>query len=400
MNLNARQTGCPVWSLHKLGPVALALFALTSGCDLMPSDGPNANNVVARVSENLKPTAVMRVAMVGIDARIAQEAQAFYAPVAPSVPEAFRDSTNFGRAGIGDVLRITLWEATDSGIFSSKERKGAEVTVRVDVDGTIAIPYAGRFPVAGRRLSQIESEIVQRLKDQAVQPQATVMIENMISSSASVQGEVGKPGPYPILKPDQRVLDVLALAGGAKYPPYDTNVRLTRGNSTMSMSLQDVITQPNMYNVSISAGDTLLFTRLSQKFMAFGSVLQPGEQLFKRTPLSLSDALGQIAGLDSNRADAKGIYLFRREPVALARQYGVQLIAEDRETVPIVYQLDFKDPRSFFVMSNFPVVPNDIVYVSTAPLAELRNFLQILSGASATVAIPRTLGTNFPAGGT
>jgi hypothetical protein len=44
-----------------------------------------------------------------------------------------------------------------------------------------------------------------------------------------------------------------------------------------------------------------------------------------------------------------------------------QLSAEDREIVPIVYQFDLKDPLSFFAMATFPLVPNDIVNVSTAP---------------------------------
>jgi polysaccharide export outer membrane protein len=189
------------------------------------------------------------------------------------------------------------------------------------------------------------------------------------------------------------------MAGGSKFPPYDTNIRVTRGTSTMSMLLQDVINQPDLYNLPIGAGDAVLVTRSGQKFLAFGAVLQPGEQIFRKVPLTLSDAWGQIQGIDFNRGDAKGVYLFRREPVPLAQQLGVTLLPEDRETVPIIYQLDLKDPRSFFAMTQFPVVPNDIVFVATAPLADLRTFLQILSGTSATVAIPRTLGTNFPAGG-
>jgi polysaccharide export outer membrane protein len=337
----------------------------------------------------------MRVALVALDSQVARECQAFHpAPTAP-VPAEFRAPPRFGRAGVGDVLRITIWEASDNGIFSGK---GADLTVRVDVDGTIAVPYAGRFSVAGRKLSDIEATVVERLQGQAVQPQATVIPADAVSNSASVQGDVVKPGPYPVARPDQRVLDLLAMAGGAKHPPYDTNVRLTRGRATMSTSLQDVITQPEVYNVPVGAGDALLFTKSDQKFLAFGAILHPGEQVFRKSPLTLSDAMGQIQGLDSNRADATGVYVFRREPVALARQLGVQLLGEDRATVPIIYHLDLKDPRSFFIMGAFPVLPNDIVYVSTAPLAELRTFMQILSGTSATVAIPRTLTTNFPAG--
>src|SRR5215468_9182000 len=111
MTFTVRQIGRATYSVRELAPVAVAISVLLAGCDLMPSDGPNANQVVGQVSENLKPTKTMQVAMVGIDARIAEEALSFHAPRVPAVPATFRSSGNFGRAGVGDVLKITVWEA-------------------------------------------------------------------------------------------------------------------------------------------------------------------------------------------------------------------------------------------------------------------------------------------------
>ncbi len=379
---------------------AAALCTGLASCDLLPSDGPNANNMLAHASENRKadPASVMRFALVTVDARIAQDAEQYYQPVVPTVPVAFQRQGDFGKVGVGDILRVTIWEASETGLFTGRDRKGSDVTVRVDVDGTIALPYAGRFSVRGRRLSDIENDIVARLGGKAVDPQATVMVAQNVSSAASVQGDVNKPGPYPIETTGQRVLDMIAMAGGAKYPAYETSLRLTRGQSTMSIQMQDLVDRPETFNVPVAAGDALLLARKPQKFVALGAVLQPGEQIFRKLPLSMTDAIGQSVGLDPARSDAKGVYLFRREPLDLARRYGVQLLAEDRETVPIVYQLNLRDPQSFFAMNAFPVRPGDILFVSQAPLADAAKFFQILSGATATVAIPRTLGGNFPSG--
>jgi polysaccharide export outer membrane protein len=167
----------------------------------------------------------------------------------------------------------------------------------------------------------------------------------------------------------------------------------------MQAWMQDVIDQPDTYNVAISAGDAVLLTRKQQKFLAFGAVAQPGEQVFKKETLKLSDGLGQVMGLDAQRSDAKGVYLFRREPLDLARRYGLQPLAEDQGSMPIVYKLDLKDPKTYFTMTTFPLQPGDIMFVSTAPLSEASRFFQILSGATNSVAIPRTLFTNFPSGG-
>lgn len=390
--------------LLQVGPVRrfsvfVALSVVCGACDLLPSDGPNANGMLAHASESRKPdpAAAMRFALVAVDARVARDAEQYYQPVLPGVPAAFQRSGAFGQAGVGDVLRVTIWEASETGLFGT-DRKGTDVTVRVEPDGTIALPYAGRFVARGRPMASVEQDIKARLAGQAVQPQVTVMVAQNVSSSVSVQGDVNKPGPYPVERTDQRVLDLIAVAGGAKYSPFETIIRLTRGRDVMSVSMQDLVDKPQTFNVPVAAGDTLFLARKQQKFVALGAVPRPGEQVFGKFPLSMTEALGQTTGLDSSRADAKGVYLFRREPVDLARRYGIQLLAEDRETVPVVYQLNLKDPQSFFTMNVFPVRPGDILYVSPAPLADAAKFFQILSGATATVAIPRTLGGSYPSG--
>lgn len=379
--------------------VSALLCLSATACSLLPSDGPNRQNIAAAAGASLKTDApIMRYVLVGITAPVAQSADEYYRPTEQAIPRDFPEGGSFGQVGIGDSLRVTVWEAGEVGLFSGRDKKSTDIVVRVDTDGTIALPYAGRFRVAGQRLSQVENAIVARLQGQAVQPQATVIISENISNSVSVQGDVTKPGPYPIAKAGLRVLDLIAMGGGAKYPAYEMSVRLTRGRSTMTVSLQELIERPEVFNVAVSAGDALLLLRIQQKFFAFGAVMRPGEQAFVKNQIHLSDGLGQVMGTDANRSDAKGVYLFRREPLELVRRYGFQPAPEDTGDIPIVYQLDLRDPGSFFVLNTFPVRANDILYVSPAPLAEASRFFQILSGATNTVAIPRTLIGNYPTG--
>ena len=46
--------------------------------------------------------------------------------------------------------------------------------------------------------------------------------------------------------------------------------------------------------------------------------------------------------------------------------------------VPVVYQVDFDDPGSFFVTQNFPMRDKDVVYVANMPSAELEKFLRMV----------------------
>jgi len=47
--------------------------------------------------------------------------------------------------------------------------------------------------------------------------------------------------------------------------------------------------------------------------------------------------------------------------------------------VPVIYRVDLKDPRSFFVAQGFPIRNKDVMYVSNAPAAELQKFMNILT---------------------
>jgi len=373
--------------------LALGVLAGAPGCELLPGDGPSVGGMTsqATVKSTGDPTAVTRYALVGIDARVAGDAEQFYKPAEAAVPAAFRGGGGFGLVGVGDLLRVTIWEAGE-GLFGGRERKGTDMTVRVDVDGTIGLPFTSRFRVAGRRLAQIEADIKAQLLQKAVDPQVTVLVAENVASTTSIQGDVAKPGPYPLARPNQRILDMIAVAGGSRHPTHETMIRLTRGAATMSAPLQRVIDRPDAYNVAVSAGDTILVTRSVQKFVALGAVAKPGEQTFPAATLNLSEGLGQVLGLDPQRSDTRGVFLFRREPVDLARRYGIQPMADDRDTIPIVYQINLREPQAFFAMAKFPIRPNDILYVSTAPIAELAKFFQVLTGATSTVLIPRTLG--------
>jgi polysaccharide export outer membrane protein len=376
---------------------------LISGCDLLPGDGPSANNVLAAAAQRHKadPANAPRFALVSVDSKIAAEVDQFYQPQLVVPAASFSHSPAFGRLGIGDLLRVTIWEAGGGspGLFAHEGKgAGTEVDVRIDADGKVSIPYAGRIDAAGHTIASLEHAIEANLKGKAIEPRATVFVAEPVSSSVSVQGEVIKPGLVSLVRPGQRILDAVAAAGGSKYPPYETNVRLTRGRESINASLQEVIDHAPIYNVVVAAGDSLLLSRTPRKFIALGAIAKPGDQIFTKADLTLADALGQVLGLDPQRSDAKAVQLFRREPLELAQRCGITLGAGDHGAVPVVYQVDLKDPRTYFVLSSFPVRPNDIMYVSTAPLADVGKFMQILSGATSTVAIPRTLFGNYPGG--
>ena len=60
----------------------------------------------------------------------------------------------------------------------------------VDTKGFISIPYAGLVPAAGKTPAQVEKEIVDRIKNRAIEPQAVVALVTANSSLITVIGEI------------------------------------------------------------------------------------------------------------------------------------------------------------------------------------------------------------------
>ncbi len=182
----------------------------------------------------------------------------------------------------------------------------------------------------------------------------------------------------PLTAKGERLLDAVAAAGGVRQPVGKTTVQVTRGEVVQSMALDSVIQDPKQ-NIVLQPGDvvTALFQPLS--FTALGATGKNEEVFFEAQGITLAQALARAGGLQDQRADAKGVFIFRyEEPLVLGVAGENPPLTPDGK-VPVIYRVDLKDPRSFFVAQGFPIRNKDVMYVSNAPAAELQKFLNILT---------------------
>jgi len=292
------------------------------------------------------------------------------------------------RVGAGDVLEISIWEAPPATLFGSTvmdPRLGAS-TSRVTtfpeqmvlLEGTINIPFAGAVPVAGKTPQQIETEIVRRLAGKANQPQVLLRVTRNATQNVTVVGEVGQSLRMPLTPKGERLLDAIAAAGGVRQPVGKMTIQMTRGQAVHSMALDSVIQDPRQ-NVLLRPGDvvTALFQPLS--FISLGGTGKNEEVMFEAQGITLAQALARAGGLNDSRADAQGVFLFRFEDPSMLgeSQRSAPMTADGK--VPVIYRVDLKDPRSFFVAQGFPMRNKDVMYVANAPVAELQKFLNILT---------------------
>jgi polysaccharide export outer membrane protein len=85
--------------------------------------------------------------------------------------------------------------------------------IQVDANGDIQFPLAGRLAAAGETPSQLSREIEARLRQYIRNPQVAVNLLETNSQLVTVEGQVGKPGLYPVIG-KMTLLRAVAAAGG------------------------------------------------------------------------------------------------------------------------------------------------------------------------------------------
>jgi len=378
----------------RLGIIVLAAAAGLAGCGL-PAAGPQAANIV---SDQSPQGALGGYIVIDVNERVAS--------ITASQPrESFKRVFSTGRPppdlriGAGDSVVVTIWEAAAGGLFSaslddhsiSAGSRTATIPAQVvDRDGTIEIPYAGRLKVRGLTPAAVEQMIVQALAHKAIEPQVVVTIAKNVSNTVSVGGEVAAGARIPLTTKGDRILDVIASAGGIRIPASDAFIQLTRGHRTVSVAYNTILAHPEE-NIYVMPSDDVTVIRDPQTFTAFGGTGRNAQVPFDAAGITLEEAIAKAGGLLDYRADPAGVFLLRFEPTSL-----VHALMPDRELpsqgdlVPVVYRLDLTDANSFFLARSFPVQDKDMLYVANSPSDPLQKAL----GLFGTVVAPATLGAS------
>ena len=157
------------------------------------------------------------------------------------------------------------------------------------------------------------------------------------------------------------------------------------------MALDAVIRDPRQ-NIRLRSGDVVTALYQPYSFTALGATGRNEEIPFEASGLTLSQALGRAQGLQDARANAKGVFIFRFEPAsALAGEPGVLLQPLPNGTIPVIYRIDLRDPRTLFVAQIFPIRDKDILYVSNAPIADIQKFVNVIYSSVLPIATAATV---------
>jgi polysaccharide export outer membrane protein len=293
--------------------------------------------------------------------------------------------------GIGDVFEITIFEAQAGGLFipdDAGSRPGNYITLpkqTVDRSGMISVPYAGAVRAAGRPVSDVQTEIEKRLANRAIEPQVIITTTLSRSCTVSVLGDVNAPAQLDLNPAGERILDVIARAGGLTWSQYESTVTIERQNRKATVLFRTLIDSP-AENIYLHPGDTVYVSRERRTYLVFGATQQSGRIDFDDSNLTLGEALAKAGGLLDGRADPAQVFLYRQVPREALAAADVDTGQFHGSTVPTVFRANLRDPAMLFAIQQLRMKDKDIIYVANADAVELAKFLGIINDVSVTSA--------------
>jgi polysaccharide export outer membrane protein len=343
------------------------VFLTMTGCTIIPGshfEGIKSGDQTTNIEQELE-----RVNIQMIDSVLIAQQKKTRKQIKPLFSLAGVNTNNYQyKIGVGDYISVGVWDHPELTISAGTQRSAEFDGFRVQEDGTFTFAYAPNIQAVGKTITQVRKELVTRLSRVIEDPQVDVKIVAFKSQKAYVTGEVTKPGVYPVTEIPLTLIDALNQAGGLTNAADWRTVTYIHNGKTETIKLDDFYTQGDIsQNRLLQHGDIVHVNRNDkQNVYVLGEVKRAGSVKLNRYGLSLADALSSSGGLNENTSDANGVFVLRKRNL------------ERDGILADIYQLNAKNITALVLAEQFELQPQDIVYVTSAPLARWNKVLSLL----------------------
>lgn len=343
------------------------VVALLAGCDASRSDFPIRTEAVQEEVEELA-TNVTIVKLTSDNIASFASPRAFSGSTTNLPSQGAREY----RIGVGDILDIVVWEHPELTMPAGDSRTPQESGLRVQSDGTFFYPYVGQVLAKGRTPEEVRADLSVKLGEFVPDPQMEVRVVGYNSQSVSVTGEVKTPNRQQIRDIPLTLLEAIDAAGGLSDEAEPRRVTVRRAGKTYLVDLNAFLSDgASANNPLLRPGDIVNVPRQKlQEVYLLGQISEPTTIDVSDENVTLTQALARVGGLKEDSADARGIFVFRSVSGAIT-----------------VYQLDASNPAAYLLGTKFYLLPEDVVYVTTAPLYRWN---RTISSILPTLTIART----------
>ena len=259
------------------------------------------------------------------------------------------------RLGKGDVLSISVYDEPDLTI--------SEVPIRPD--GRISFPLVGDIQADGRTVQEVNEDLTNSLRQYILAPKVSIIVTAFNSLNYVINGEVVRPGVYPLVT-DVTITAAVAKAGGLNKGQFRsssveladlTHAFIARQGNLLPVDFVRLLRQGDLrFDIALQAGDYInIPSGLSQEVYIIGEVKAPALFAFREEmPMSRTVALAEGFTQD---ADLSRVHVIRG---SLANP---RLIVTDFNKVIAGQQQDVQ------------LEPGDVVYVPPTSLSSWARML-------------------------
>ena len=356
-----------------------------AGCATLPSSGPTGIEI--------RHAAAGKAGQFPFNLVEVENAAAIPpAPVAPVPSLTTMPPRPTDLIGPGDVLNVTVYEAGVS-LFGTALRTAAAAgstvvdtsssaerlpAMRVDDYGYIKVPFIGRIRAAGHTAGELQVMIQSGLRGMSQDPQVLVSIEQSITNSVILAGEVAKPGRLVLATNRESLVDAIALAGGYRGNAKDAVARVQRDGQSFEIRLSDLLDMPQE-DMQVAPGDRITLISRPESFSVLGAPNKADEIVFPRPRVTLAEAVALAGGANPNAGDAGAVFVFRYVP------------GPNGAEQPTVYHLNMMRAGAYLLSQRFVMRDRDVLYVGNARANQPSKFIQLLSQLFVPVATARAV---------
>jgi len=375
---------------------ALFIAASLTACAHLPSGAPTAREFTHPVPGADAPS----YAIVDLNPRVVRALATYTYPGLATVLGKSTYSPTLAFLP-GDLVAITIFDVSaqpllgngaggDDSSAAAPPISGHSTVIPtqvVELDGTVKIPFGGMVEIAGLSPSEAAHKIERSLKGQAKAPQAVITRVSSALDAVTVGGDVEHPGVIPLTVRGERILDVIAAAGGAKFESYDCDVQLVRRLLTVKAPLQDIVDRP-LDNVTLEPGDSLYISHYPHSFSVLGAAMKVSQINFDAEKVTLAEAIARSGGPNDALANIQNVYLLRYETKSLVDDLGPptrpQPVDPGAPTgrLPVAYHLNLRQGGGYFLAQQVQIQDKDVILMTDANADQLEKMFVMLRGVT------------------
>lgn len=256
----------------------------------------------------------------------------------------------------GDILELKIYNTFFHPwleVIHAQNEKGGFVII----DDHLYIPYLGKVSTLDLSLEELKKQVDLLLKKEFPSATCFIDIKDRLKKRIELQGAISQT--LPLISKNRTLLNVLTPLKGKEISFLNSYVK--RDHQILPIDLQKLIEErDSQKDISLKEGDCIVLAEQKEaKIMVLGEVHKEGVYYFDSAKMSLKEALAKAGGI-----------------LLSADRTFIQVI-RGKMAHPKIYTLSYKNILRA-QNDTMLVIPGDIVFVASTPIAEWNRLLNQL----------------------